>query len=119
MPRCFPALAALAILLASGIEASASDNWPQWRGPHQNGVSDSTDLPLTWSADENVVWKTALPSFSGGTPIIWGDRIFVTSPSAVTEEELKEHEAEQKRLAEERSSLPPQVLPTGWLEASR
>lgn len=79
MARYLPALAALALLLSNGIIASATDNWPQWRGPDQNGVSDATNLPLTWSAEENIVWKTPLPSFSGGTPIIWGDRIFITT----------------------------------------
>ena len=46
-----------------------------------NGISDATDLPVTWSLEKNIVWKAALPSWSGGTPIIWGDRVFVTSPS--------------------------------------
>lgn len=62
-------------------ETRAQDNWPQWRGPAQNGVSSAKNLPTTWSATENIVWKTPLPAWSGGTPIIWGDRIFVTSPS--------------------------------------
>ncbi len=57
------------------------DNWPQWRGPHLNGTSDSTGLPLGWSEAENVRWKAPLPSWSGSTPIVWGDRVFVASPS--------------------------------------
>src|SRR5688572_33168663 len=57
------------------------DNWPQWRGPSLNGTSDSTGLPLKWSETENVKWKVKLPSWSGATPAIWGDRIFVASPS--------------------------------------
>jgi outer membrane protein assembly factor BamB len=59
----------------------AQENWPQWRGPALNGISSSKDLPTTWSNTENIVWKTPLPSWSAGTPAIWGDRIFVTSPS--------------------------------------
>ena len=70
------------ILLAAVCAVSASENWPQWRGPHQNGVSAATGLPSEWSAAEGVVWKSPLPSWSGGTPIVWGDRAFVTSPSA-------------------------------------
>ena len=70
------------ILLAAVGSASAADNWPQWRGPHQNGVSAATGLPSEWSAAEGVLWKSPLPSWSGGTPIVWGDRVFVTSPSA-------------------------------------
>ena len=60
----------------------AQQNWPQWRGPNGNRVSAATNLPTTWSLTKNVAWKTPLPSWSAGTPIIWGDRIFVTSPVA-------------------------------------
>ncbi len=59
----------------------AGQDWPQWRGPNGDGTSDSTSLPTTWSTNENVVWKTELPSWSGGTPVVWGDRVFVTSPT--------------------------------------
>jgi outer membrane protein assembly factor BamB len=61
--------------------ARGGDNWPQWRGPALNGTSDSTDLPVKWSETENVKWKVKLPSWSGSTPAIWGDRIFVASAS--------------------------------------
>ncbi len=59
-------------------------NWPQWRGPHHNGVSDATGVPTTWSETENIAWKVPLPSWSGATPIVWGDRVFVMSPSKPT-----------------------------------
>ena len=59
----------------------AQENWPNWRGPNRNGTSNATNLPTTWSETENIVWKVPLPSWSGGTPIIWGDKIFLTSPS--------------------------------------
>src|SRR5437879_246421 len=73
----------LALLaLSSGAFAQSQENWPQWRGPSGNGVSGAKNLPATWSAKENVVWKATLPSWSAGTPILWGDRIFVTSPTA-------------------------------------
>jgi outer membrane protein assembly factor BamB len=55
----------------------AADNWPQWRGPSLNGVSSETNLPLRWDAATNVTWKLPLPSWSGATPIIWGDTIFL------------------------------------------
>src|SRR5215510_13270428 len=65
------------------LSVSANDNWPQWRGPTGNGVSDSKNLPTSWSAQssESIAWKTELPAWSGSTPIIWGDYVFVTSPS--------------------------------------
>ncbi|HEX9723902.1 MAG TPA: PQQ-binding-like beta-propeller repeat protein [Vicinamibacteria bacterium] len=56
---------------------TAAENWPQWRGPSLNGVSDETDIPIEWSATENVTWKLELPAWSGSTPIIWEDRIFL------------------------------------------
>ena len=61
--------------------ALAAENWPQWRGPHLNGTCPATQLPSEWSETQNVRWKVPLPSWSAATPIIWGDRIFITSPS--------------------------------------
>ena len=54
-----------------------ADNWPQWRGPQLNGVSTETDLPVKWTTDVNVAWKLSLPEWSGATPIVWGDHIFL------------------------------------------
>ncbi|MDB6038664.1 MAG: hypothetical protein JWM99_2505, partial [Verrucomicrobiales bacterium] len=68
-------------VMTAFVSARANDNWPQWRGPEGNGTSDSKNLPTEWSTNKNVIWKTDLPSWSGATPIVWGDRIFVTSPS--------------------------------------
>lgn len=67
--------------LSGHADEIAADNWPQWRGPTQNGVSNAIDLPTSWSTTENVIWKTQLPHWSGATPIIWGDDIFVMSAS--------------------------------------
>lgn len=53
-------------------------NWPAWRGPTGDGVCPETDLPLKWSATENVKWKVPLPERGNSTPIVWGNRIFVT-----------------------------------------
>lgn len=54
-----------------------AENWPQWRGPSLNGISGERNLPVRWSTTENVAWKLAMPSKSGATPIIWGNRIFL------------------------------------------
>src|SRR6187200_2163950 len=59
-----------------------ADNWPNWRGPNRNGVSAETNLPTTWNATTNVAWKLPLPAYSGSTPIIWGDRIFLNVATA-------------------------------------
>jgi len=78
---------AAALVLSTLLTGSArgGDEWPQWRGPSLNGTSDSTDLPVKWSETENVRWKAKLPSWSGSTPAVWGDRIFVASPSPAAE----------------------------------
>ena len=56
-------------------------DWPQWRGARLDGVSDETNLPTTWSKTENVAWRLALPGPAGSTPVVSGNRIFVTSAS--------------------------------------
>lgn len=53
--------------------------WPQWRGPLGNGVAPHSDPPVEWSENKNVRWKTALPGKGHSTPVIWGDRVFVTT----------------------------------------
>jgi outer membrane protein assembly factor BamB len=63
-----------------GDDALASDpNWPQFRGPGARGVSDNDALPVYWSATENVAWKTDLPGRGWSSPVVWGDRVFLTS----------------------------------------
>src|SRR5690349_12656746 len=73
-------IASLTALLATNT-ANAGQDWPQWRGPNGDGTSDSTNLPTTWSTNQNIVWKTELPSWSGSTPVIFDERVFVTSPA--------------------------------------
>ncbi len=70
-----------AATLLAAATSDAGENWPQWRGPTGDGRSDSTNLPTEWNLDKNLVWKAELPSWSGGTPVIWGERIFITSPT--------------------------------------
>jgi len=70
------ALVACAVLLLEVV--CLCGNWPQWRGPNMNGFVSETNLPLRWSTTENVTWKLALPDFSGSTPIVWNDRIFLS-----------------------------------------
>ena len=67
-------IAALLTTFATGL---AADNWPTWRGPTRDGVSTETDLPFAWSPTDNIAWKLEMPAWSGSTPIIWGERIFL------------------------------------------
>jgi outer membrane protein assembly factor BamB len=64
-------------VIAALCGAVRAENWPQWRGPQANGISGETNLPVRWSQTENIAWKLPLPAFSGSTPIVWGDRIFL------------------------------------------
>lgn len=77
------AAVALVIVLSCALGTRA-DNWPNWRGPTGTGASEETDLPLTWSDTENVRWKVKLPSAGNSTPIVWGDRVFITQANDVT-----------------------------------
>ena len=70
------ALVTASIALAA-VAAVSADNWPQWRGPALNGVSAEKNLPVKWSPTEGITWKLPVPSRSGATPIVWGDRIFL------------------------------------------
>ena len=65
------------VLMGTWIAVPAAENWPQWRGPALNGVSGEKNLPVRWSKTENIAWTLALPAWSGSTPVIWGDRIFL------------------------------------------
>ncbi len=67
---------ALALLLLS---AGSFANWPAWRGPDGAGVSGEKNLPVRWSATENVRWKVAVPGAGVSAPVVWGERVFVTS----------------------------------------
>lgn len=67
----------LFLLLAAPV--TRADDWPTWRGPNSDGISHEKNLPTNWSATENIDWKLALPGRSGATPIIWNDRIFLTT----------------------------------------
>ena len=57
-----------------------ADNWPAWRGPKGDGVTAETELPLKWSATEGIRWKIALSERGNSSPIVWGDRVFLTQP---------------------------------------
>ena len=57
----------------------ASDNWPDYRGPHRNGVSQVKGLPLRWSEDLNIKWKTPIHGQGWSSPVIWGNQIWLTT----------------------------------------
>lgn len=73
-------LGALTLALATGVGAGHAEDWPQWRGPNGDGVSKDKGFPTRWSAD-SVAWKARLGGLGISSPIVWGDRVFVTSQS--------------------------------------
>lgn len=70
---------ATAALLVSLTGVSAAQNWPQWRGPLASGVAPDANPPVEWSESKNIKWKVPLPGGGSSTPIVWGDRVFVTA----------------------------------------
>ncbi len=59
--------------------SALAENWPQWRGPNNDGISREKGLPAEWGATKNIAWKLELPGRGGSTPAIWSERIFLTS----------------------------------------
>jgi outer membrane protein assembly factor BamB len=74
----------IATVLITTPLAGHAGNWPAWRGPDGTGVSNEKDLPLKWSAGENMRWRVELPGAGNASPIVWGNRVFV--PQAVKSE---------------------------------
>lgn len=70
---------ACALLLASPARAAASEDWPQFRGPGGQGHSSERGLPVEWSESRNVIWKTAVAGRGWSSPIVSGNRIWVTT----------------------------------------
>ena len=82
-------LAALATIVLLGGSAGRADNWPCWRGPTGMGYTDEKDLPLRWDGKtkENLLWKVPLGGIGNSSPIVWGDRVFVTVSRKQTNQE--------------------------------
>ena len=73
-------LLAFSTLQSSPTKASSKgSNWPQWRGPSGQGVSEEKNLPTEWSSTKNIQWKTPIPGHGHSSPIVWGNKIFLTT----------------------------------------
>lgn len=59
--------------------ALAGDNWPSFRGPTYDGISNAADLPVEWSESKNILWKTPVHDIGWSTPVIWGNQIWLTT----------------------------------------
>ena len=69
----------LALILSASSAVSATDHWPQFRGPQGGVADDDPALPDRWSETENVAWKVDIPGLGWSSPIVWGDHVFVTT----------------------------------------
>jgi len=67
------------VAVVLGLSSVHADNWPQWRGVTGDGISKETGTPTKWSDKENILWSVPLPGMGGSTPIIWGDKLFLTT----------------------------------------
>ena len=80
-------MCALAAILAVGA-AFAEDTWPQFRGPTMNpAIEDNPNLPDTWSTTENVEWVTEIPGLGWSSPVVWGNKVFLTAVGAAEDYE--------------------------------
>lgn len=69
----------------TGIQAQ---NWPCWRGPNGDGISLETNLPIRWDSITNIVWKTTVPGKGYSSPVIWKDKLFLTTALQETQEKI-------------------------------
>jgi len=68
-----------ASFVVSFVAVASAGNWPQWRGPDGSGISTEKNLPAEWSPTKNIKWKTPIEGRSHSSPIVWNNRIFVTT----------------------------------------
>ena len=61
------------------LATAKAENWPRFRGPTGDGISTETRLPVEWNNTDHVAWKTPIPGEGWSSPIVWGERIFLTA----------------------------------------
>ncbi len=99
----FPTRLILAIVAMAASTVSA-ENWPQWRGPGGQGISSEARVPTEWAPGKNISWTTALPP-GHSSPIVWGDRIFVTA--AIEGEVIPGQRAVRHRMEKDENWIHP------------
>lgn len=110
------------ILLVVGILplTALADNWPGWRGPAHSGVTTETKLPVEWSRTQNVRWKTTLQGTGASSPVVWGDRVFLTASDGRQSDQLHVycyHRKDGRQLWHTRlfGSAPTDLYPLGGM----
>ncbi|MDA0835943.1 MAG: PQQ-binding-like beta-propeller repeat protein [Planctomycetota bacterium] len=92
LSSAFPSEKTTSRSLRTNRPVSQNTNWPKWRGPHADGVADGRTLPTSWSTTENLRWSVTLPGWGTSSPVVFDDRLFIT-----TEVELSDETAEKKK----------------------
>ena len=72
-------LAVFVVFRSTAVAQEPATDWPHWRGPNADGVADDRSLPTRWSRTDNVRWSAKLPGWGTSSPVVYGDRVFVTS----------------------------------------
>jgi hypothetical protein len=114
-------LMGVCLCLALTLNSSADDSsakkiacWPEWRGPLANGVALDANPPTKWSESLNVRWKISVPGKGHSSPIVWNDRVIVTTAvpteKAVAPEKIKTAEGEMPDFMKKNASRPDRVM---------
>ena len=82
-----PLLSLFAVLTLIGSTLPCQADWPQFRGPKGDGHASASGLPTRWSETENIVWKTAVPGLGWSSPVVRGNRVYLTTAISATEDE--------------------------------
>lgn len=81
-------ISALALLIINALSITNAQNWPCWRGPNGDGTSIETSIPLRWDSVTNVEWKIPVPGTGYSSPVIWKDKLFLTTALNETKEKV-------------------------------
>jgi outer membrane protein assembly factor BamB len=97
-----------------GLPAEGGTGWAQWRGPLATGVAPDADPPVEWGEDSNVRWKTPIPGRGHSSPVVWKDRVFLTTAvetdGKVAEETVRAVESATPGFHREKAHMPKKVL---------
>ena len=79
MKAVYHPIALLVVLLLGTSPTVSAEDWPCFRGPTRQGISHGSDVPLRWSLRANLAWKTPIPGWGWSSPIVYQDRVYVTT----------------------------------------
>src|SRR5690242_14811302 len=82
MTRHFPPVAIILVCLLFVLPAPAAEDWPQFRGPTGQGISEAHNVPVEWGAGKNIAWSVEVPGRGWSSPVLVGGRIYLTTAVA-------------------------------------